>query len=483
MSAVKRVDKFREAIWLFVAKTLPKMPVELQPSLADMAWLMANHFFSPEVSQKLYLRLQKIWLNRSLESNNQVELLAYCAWKLQLYLTFNQPEIAFSLFQEIIKVIRYNDHKLETNLELCCIPNSKKFPLPRIPEEDMKFLFGISQACQQSQSNLTINYLANKMACSQKDLIWYLNKIKMVIGSLVAFEALGLYMLRVEIEISSNQNWPQLLERIKPIIYRCEAHTSPSKTPKENDLYPTQLSMEFLYPISQEKPLFKWAARNKIRVLRKVEQYLYQNFNVLYKDQWDPLGTTRLKSKGSRTSIIITSNKLEVNKRLLRITETYLKPAAFLGNRKAETADCLLPFHRLGSYLKMREKWAHKTAAELFQKRILVPFLYSELLRFDPEFILEGEELTLQDKAKSYLYTRGEMLQPFNVEKQAWNQHQKVFRLYVPKVSVSDFEEFEVRSLKRLYWASPRPLIQVNMYDFKKSSWKCPKLPDLHDFQ
>jgi hypothetical protein len=476
MSVDDRFLKFREAIWVFTDKILPKIDPVLQPSLADIAWLMANHFFAPEDSKKLYLKIREIWRNRSLEPNYQIELLSLGAWKIRLLLTFNQQESAFKLFQYITKAVRYKKEELEAELEAVCLPSSDNFPLPKISEADIEFLFGIGRTCQQTQGNLTISHIAKQINLTKENVISYLQKLEMVFGCMISLNALDLFWIRAEIDIKSHQSYAQLIERFKPIAHRCEAHSSLLKSNKTTEFQPTRFSIEFLYPIKLKNTLKKWAIKNGVCIYYLTKQQLYQNFNILYNDPWNPQDVNQLKSKGFITIMENSSNILELSRPILQIIETYLKPVAFYEGRETEVVDCLLPFYKLGSHLKLQAEKAHQLAVKLFQQRILVPYVYSDLFFFTPEIILEGNEFLLHDEARRYLYARAEGLQSLLAE-----EKEDLFRLYVSTVSTKLLKQYKCRIVKRLYWEPPAPIIQADMYDFDHSCWKYHELPQIYD--
>ncbi|MFX0209988.1 MAG: hypothetical protein ACFFDT_28665, partial [Candidatus Hodarchaeota archaeon] len=406
MSVDERILKFREAIWAFTNNILPKISTELQPSVADIAWLIINHFFSPEDSEELYSKFQRIWGNRSVESNYHVELLAYCAWKIRLYLTFNQPEMAFSLFQQIAKTVVHKVANLKSELEKCCLPTSKYFPFPKIQENDVSLLYGIAETFRQTQKNLTLRLLANRLKTPFEELLLQLKRLEVVFGCMIAFEALGLYWLRAEVEINSFHGLQRLIERFKPLAYRCEIHDQ-----FHND-DTTSFSVEFTYPIAQKKILFEWASENRIRLYRKVNEQIFQNFNVLYKEPWSPKDVTVVKP-GIQTIFEYNIDVILLNKLILQIIDIYQKLVFFTESQKIDEINCLLPIHKIGSQLKTNVVVARQEATKLFQQRILIPYFYSNLLHFTPEVVLEGNEKILHDEAQAFLYARTEALQQF----------------------------------------------------------------------
>ncbi len=478
MRADKRALKFREVIWTFTTTVLPKIPPILQPSVADIAWIILNHYFTPADNEELYFKYEKIWKNRPIEPNNHVELLAICAWKMRLYLTYNQPEMAFKLFQQVTKTILHKGDTLDSELEACCLPTSERFPLPKIPDTDISLLFDLGETFKQAKENLTLRSITRKMNISLENLKTHLNKLEMVFGNMVAFEAFGLYWLRAEVEIDSNHSVQPLIERFKPLAYRCEVHSPLVKSHEVYDNDSTRFSVEFAYPIDQTHVLFEWAIQNKIKLFRRVKEMLYQNFNVLYRDPWHPMDIIP-----SRNAFLITFthdlNRIALNKRLLQIIEVYQKLRIFSKGNEGDVADCLLPFHKLGAYLKMDVATVYQEAPTLFQKQILVPYFYSSFLGYTPEKVIEGNESILHDEAKGYLYARSEAIQPFIKEKNSWDD--KIFRLYVPEILPRLHELYGFRTLKRVYWDVPPCFVQVKRYDMKRSCWQYPKLPSFRD--
>ncbi len=478
MSIDNRVLKFREAIWAFTANVLPKISPELRPAVADIAWLIANHFSSPEDSEELYTKFQKIWDNRSPEPNYRVELLAYCAWKIRLYLTFDQPKIAFRLFQQITKAILHKPTALVFELESCCLSSSNNFSIPKIPEEDISTLFGIGEACEQIKGNLTLNKLTKQMKIPLNELNSYLQKFEMAFGCMVAFEAIGLYWLRAEVQVNSFHHLQQLIERFKPLAYRCEVHGSLKRSHEGFDGDLIRFSTEFAYPIAQENKLTEWAGKNRVQLYRRINERIYQNFGVLYKERWTPKDIARAKY-GFQTEFEYKTNEILLDKRLFQIVKTYITPIAFYKDMKVNELNCLLPFYKLALHLKTDVTGVHQEATKLFQKRILTPYFYSNLLHYSPEKILEGNQALLHDEAQGFLYARSEMLESFNKENQIWDE--RIFRLYVPDVSPKLLELHGFRALKRVYWTKISNSIQENWYNFKISCWQSPKLPHIYD--
>ncbi len=481
MTINDRGAKIRDAIIIFIDKIIPRISPDLQPLLANLAWLMANHFFSPEASQELYLKLQRIWHDESLTTKEQTELLTYCAWKLRLYLTFNQPKTAFELFQHITKTVQYRENNLGDVLKVHCLPRSESFPLPKIPKEDIRFLFNVGELIQQTQSNLTVPRIADHINFSREETVSLLRKLEMVFGCMIAVEALGLYWIRAEINIPPYYNIMELVERFKPFAYRCEAHSLPSKLNKGSDFQPDRLSVRFLYPITCKNDLFSWARKNGVFLLRNVEEHLFQNFEVLNEERWHPLAVSPLKTNTQKISIKYNANKTEVNQRVLQIVDTYLRPASFIGTGKIEPADFMLPLHRLGEYLKMGRSQAYQIVTTLFTQQILVPFFLSDLLLYTPDKILEIPEVLATDEARGYLYARSHMYYPLNEEKRDWDESRKITRLYVPEIVPRSLEKYDFRTVKRLFYASPRPALQINSYNVYSADWNPPKLPRLND--
>ncbi|MFX1511121.1 MAG: hypothetical protein ACFFCQ_00845 [Promethearchaeota archaeon] len=478
MRVDKRALKFRESLWTFTTTVLPKISPTLQPSIADIAWLIVNHFFTPVDNEELYLKYVKIWKNRPVESNPSVELLAICAWRIRLYLTYNQPEMAFKLFQQITKTVLHKRPFLDSELETCCLPTSKRFPLPKIPDSDISLLFDLGEILKQTKENLTLRTFTKQINIPFKELISHLQRLEMVFGNMVAFEALGLYWLRAEVKINSNRSVQPLIERFNPLAYRCELHSTLMKYQEGHENNIERFSIEFAYPIDQEDVLFEWTIKNKIKLYRKIKEQLYQNFNVLYKDPWHPMDVAR-----SKNAFLITFkhnlDRITLNKQLLQIIEIYQKIKIFSKGIEIDEADCLLPFHKLGAHLKMDVAKIYQKAPNFFQQQILTPYFYSRLLGYTPEKVVEGSESLLHDEGKTYLYARGESLQPFIEEKKSWTD--KIFRLYVPNISSKLIELYGFRALKRVFWDVPPYFVHVNRYNIKKSCWQYPKLPNIQD--
>ncbi|MFX1514307.1 MAG: hypothetical protein ACFFCQ_17165 [Promethearchaeota archaeon] len=478
MSVDDRALKFREAVLIFIIKHLPKILPEVQPAVADMAWLIVNHFFSQEESKELFGKFQKIWELRSVESNYQIELLAYCAWKIRLYLTFDQPEKAFRLFQQITKILLYKGIALDAELEACCLPISKNFPFPKIPEKDILLLFGVSEAVKQTKGNLTLRMIMKQTKYGFEELIQRLQNFEMNFGCLVAFEALGLYWLRAEVEINSQNNLQPLIERFKPYVYHCEFHSPLKRSYEPCEDGFKRFSFEFAYPIAQKNTLFEWARKNQVQLFRKVNERIYQNFNVLYKEGWTPKDTTIVKP-GSQITVDYNLNEIQLTKLVLQIIDVYQKVIFFSKGVEVDEVNCLLPIHRIGSELKTGVILARQETTKLFQQRILIPYFFSNLLVEPPEKIVEGTEFSLSDEAESFLYTRTETLQRCNEEKKGWEE--KIVRMYTPEVSPKLIKMSGFRTLQRVYWEVPVSYVRVDRYDLEKSCWRFPKLPHIHD--
>jgi hypothetical protein len=480
MAKSDRTSDFRAALWTLTTRVIPKASPVLQSSLSKIAQLLGNYILSPEESEKLYHEIREIWFNEPLEIDPRINLLAYCAWKLRLYLIFDQTESAYQLFKELIGQIRHSDPSSE-ELEPICLPDSKRFPLPTIPVEHIEFLYTVAEACQQEHGSITIKKIAEMSAWTQQKVISYLNKLEMWFDCLVATEALGLYWVRAEIEIHSINIIPQLLHKFKPFTIRCEVH-SPRKHSKSftpSDFIPQRFSVEFLYPIDRQRELLDWGRKNNLILYRLIEHNLYQNFNVFFNDQWHGKKTTRLLKDAFQTTIDYPKDRIEITKELLRIIEVYKTPAAFSKVRIKGTTDTLLPFADLGTQLGLRENWARQIASNLFKQGILVRYQISYPLSFTPEMLLDGEELALHVEAQRYLYARRETLQPFKEERNGLDS--KIYRLYIPEIS-PNMQQMGFRMIKQLYHEQP-PLILVNRYNFSKFCWKSPNLPELGDFK
>ncbi|MFX1513612.1 MAG: hypothetical protein ACFFCQ_13595, partial [Promethearchaeota archaeon] len=186
---------------------------------------------------------------------------------------------------------------------------------------------------------------------------------------------------------------------------------------------------------------------------------------------------TRIKADAFHTTIENRKERIELSKPILQIIETYLKRATFSTANEPGTIAELIPFSKLGDLFGLREDWARQTASSLFNNKILVRYFLSHLLGFDPEILLEGDELSLHGNAQQYLYARRETLQPSgDMEK---DSETRLYRLYIPEVSKQTIQQIGFRIIKRLHYAPP-PLIQVAHYNFKQSCWKTLHLPEIH---
>ncbi len=473
-----RDSNFRAALWTLTTKVIPQASPILQPSLTKIAQLLGNYLLSPEESEKLYHEIREIWLNEPLEIDRRINLLAYCAWKLRLYLTFDETDTAYQLFRKLIQLIRHDDPSID-ELEAIGFLDSESFPLPIIPGEDIEFLYIVAEACQQRKGTVTLKRLAEMTKYPIKNVISYLKKLEIVFGCLFASEALGLYDVRVEIDLHSNKQLLPLLEKFKPFAIRCEAHSPKqfSKTVSLSNFTPERLSVEFYYPVNQQDSLFAWAKRNNLKLHIRFEQHIYQNFNVYYRDAWHAKKLTRIKTDAFQTTIENRKERIELSKAHLQIIELYLKQAVFSTGKEQGTIDGLLPFSNLGEHLGLREDWARHTAANLFNQGILVRYSLSLLVGFWPEIILEGNELSLHEKAQQYLYARREKLQLFDDET---GSKTRLYRLYVPEISKQIMQQSGFRIIKRLYYAPP-PLIQSTSYNFEEFSWNAPHLPEINE--
>ncbi len=463
---------FKEALWTFTTKIIPSAPSHLQKSLLNIAWIMGNYSLSQEESEKLFFEIYEIWDKGSFKYEPRKELLAWCAWKLHVYLLFDQKEIAFQLFRQLMRTVRRGIS--EQDLNQLCSDSSTKFPLPRIPKEDIEFLYTLAKVCQSQRGGVTIRRLAGMQNLTHKKVEEYLTKFEITLGCIVAAEALGLYHLYVEVEIENEEKIYQFLELLKPFIIRSD-FLSPLNQHLDG---PKRISFRFHYPIEEKDQLFKWAIDNRVRLYRQIECHIYQNFNILHKESWHEKETSEEEQKIFHVTLINTKDQIEITEDIIRIIETYLIPTVFSKARVPATSDQLIPYKDLGILFGLREEQTRRMAARLFSNQILIRYFYSSIL-FSPSLMIEGPELELHTEAKKYLYARLESFLPFNEEIRTW-EREKVYQLYSLDLSPDLLQKYSIRRIKRLH-SGELPWIRADMYDFNQDSWKVPKLPTISD--
>ncbi|MFX1513866.1 MAG: hypothetical protein ACFFCQ_14880, partial [Promethearchaeota archaeon] len=454
------LSDLREAVWTFTNHIIPSAPLHLQESLLNIVWLMNNFFLSQEESEMLYLKIFEIWDSESLEIDQEKELLAWCAWKLRLYLLFDQKQTALHLFRELMKSVRRGISEQE--LLRLCSDSSTHFPLPKISEEDTKSLFRIAEVFQAKEGSITIKQLADLMHLTKGEVIDFLTKFEITFGCMVAAEALGLYHLYAEVEVQDLETLPQLLEYLKPFVIRCAILSGLQQSPNN----PRRLSFRFYYPIEKQDRLFDWAIKNKIRLYRQSERHIYQNFNVLLKEFWFEKKTTEMEEASFQITLENSIDQIKLTRDILQIVETYLITTFFSKAQIPQKLNHLIPYSKLSDKLGLREEWSRHMAAKLFSKRVLVRYFYISHF-FRPSFLLKGPELVLHTEAKKYLYARLESYIPFNNEIMTW-ERQKVYQLYSLSLSPELLQKYPTMKINRVFESQP-PVISARMYDFDKS--------------
>ncbi len=473
MLPADRLSDLRTALWKLTTDIIPQTPENLQPALANMVRLLGNHLLDPEESYKIFTEIREIWDIDSLELDPRINILALCTWKMRLYLIFNLAESAFQLFRRVMQVVRTGGPDYE-ELQFVARPHSAEFPFPLIPDEDIEFLNTVGYAIQE-YSDVSIRKLAKLSDLSQQKTLSRLKKFEMVFGYMVAVETLGLNWVRAEIELRSADRLSLLLEKFKPFAYRCELHS-----PNHEKLFPARFSVEFLYPVDQQKQLKEWGKRNNGQLYQQVGQHIYQNYNALNKGQWYDKETTQPK-RGVHQSVLRNVHKqIKLTRDLLRVLESCRQGVRFRSDLVTENREKPAPDYQLRLQFMLKEDWMWKLAGNLFKQGILVPYFFSNLLLWRPEYVVEGDNLKFHTEGIKFLYARQETLKSIEEPDDGVNLTKS--RLYVPEVTPELQYQKEFRRVKRIHYSPNEVLTRMSQYSFEGACWKAPNLPTIREF-